>query len=384
MKFRHKVVFRLLKYPFKLFLYLKYNFKAIDYPLEDKPYFILSNHLTTLDPFMLSCSFNRPIYFVCSKDLYTSKFGKLITYLVRPIYKNKNVHEMGPIKECIKAAKDNATVCIFPEGNRSYDGSICFIDKSIAKMAKLMKVDLVIYNIVGGYGIDPRWSYKSRRGKSYGMVREVIPYEKVKSMDVDELYEKILSSLNVEVDHSIQYKSKRSAEGLERVLYVCPVCGKVQTITTSKDQIICESCNLTVKYTSNLLLESSDYRFTFKTVKEWYDFQLDYVKNYQLNNDDIYTDEVALYDVEENQKILIYEGKMVLNKDSFKFTSSDIVINLTDVFSSTVLGKNKLNIYLDNKTYQIKGKKYFNALKYMQMYFHIKHQEEGESEYFGM
>lgn len=383
-KFRHKVVFRLLKYPFKLFLFLKYNFKAIDYPLEDKPYFILSNHLTTLDPFMLSCSFNRPIYFVCSKDLYTSKFGKLITYLVQPIYKNKNVHEIGPIKECIKACKENATVCVFPEGNRSYDGNICFIDKSIAKMAKLMKVDLVIYNIVGGYGIDPRWSYKSRRGKSYGMVREVIPYEQVKTMDTEALYEKIISLLNVEIDHSITYKSKNAAEGLERVFYLCPVCGHTQTIKTRKNKIMCENCDLTVQYNSNLLFESQKGNFRFKTVKDWWDYQLDYVKNYKLNDEVIYTDEMMLYEVNDNKKILIYKGKMTFSKNSFKFCSSDIVINVTDVFSSTVLGKNKLNIYLNDKTYQIKGNNSFNALKYMQMYYHIKHQEEGDSEYFGM
>ena len=44
MKKRHKVVFTVLKYPFKLFFKVKYNFKPIKYKLEKKPYLILSNH----------------------------------------------------------------------------------------------------------------------------------------------------------------------------------------------------------------------------------------------------------------------------------------------------------------------------------------------------
>ena len=38
----------------------------------------------------------------------------------------------------------------------------------------------------------------------------------------------------------------------------------------------------------------------------------------------------------------------------------------------TVLGKNKLNIYHDQKVYQLKGDKRFNALKYMNIFYRHK------------
>ena len=35
---------------------------------------------------------------------------------------------------------------------------------------------------------------------------------------------------------------------------------------------------------------------------------------------------------------------------------------------ATVLGRNKLNLYIDGKTYQFSGDKHFNAVKYLNLY----------------
>ena len=55
------------------------------------------------------------------------------------------------------------------------------------------------------------------------------------------------------------------------------------------------------------------------------------------------------------------------------------VFSLDEVSAVTVLGKNKLNVYLDNnkKVYQVKGNKRFNALKYVQFYHHYKNIKAG-------
>ena len=108
MKKRHKVVFTVLKYQFKLFFKVKYNFKPIKYKLEKKPYLILSNHLGILDPFFVAASFSRPVYYIATADLFSTKYGKIINYLVAPIPKNKNVKELGPIKDCVKIVKEGS------------------------------------------------------------------------------------------------------------------------------------------------------------------------------------------------------------------------------------------------------------------------------------
>ncbi len=326
---------------------------------------------------MLAASFSRPIYFMANADLFSSKYGKLINYLVAPIPKNKNVKELGPIKDCIRIVKEGGTIGVFPEGNRSYDGNLCYMDSSIAKLAKMLKIDLVIYNIHGGYGIDPRWCYKARRGKSFGKVKKVISKEEIAEMSVDELFELIKQELSVpQVPTEDIYINKNSALGLERVLYFCPVCGKIQTIVTDKNKVKCTSCGLEVEYMNNLEFMSNDPNFKFKYVKDWYKYQLNWIKEYNIESeDDIFTDSLTLYVVsfKKRPKELL-TGQLTMTKDKLIFTSNELKkeFALIDIQDMTVLGKNKLNFYINGETYQIKGDKTLNVLKYMHMYYNIK------------
>ena len=50
------------------------------------------------------------------------------------------------------------------------------------------------------------------------------------------------------------------------------------------------------------------------------------------------------------------------------------------IHSITVLGKNKLNIYTDDQVFQLKGGKSFNALKYVNIYFHYHNLKKGEKD----
>ena len=49
-----------------------------------------------------------------------------------------------------------------------------------------------------------------------------------------------------------------------------------------------------------------------------------------------------------------------------------------DISSLAVLGKNKLNIYLGKRVFQLKGDKRFNALKYVHVFYRYKQILKGE------
>ncbi|MBQ8292473.1 MAG: 1-acyl-sn-glycerol-3-phosphate acyltransferase [Bacilli bacterium] len=389
-KNRHKFVFKFLKGPFVLFFKLKYNFKAVKYKLEKKPYLILSNHLTTLDPFMVAASFSRPIYYMANADLFSNRFGKIIEFLVKPIPKNKNVKELGPIKDCLRIVKEGGTIGVFPEGNRSYSGELCYISDAIAKLVKLLKIDVVLYNIHGGYGIDPRWGYKARRGRSYGCVKRILTKEEIATLSTEELFAIIKEELTVpQVPSTIKYKNRNNALGLERVLYLCPVCGKVQTIETHKNNIKCTSCGLDVKYNEYLEFESNNEAFKFKYVKDWYNHQVDYIKNFDISTEGvIFEDNITLYRVPNGVRpIAIMSGKIQMDNLGFSFVNEEqkMRFEIKDISDITVLGRHKLNFFMDKEIYQIKGDKTLNVLKYMHMYYHIKNTNtESADEFLGM
>lgn len=146
-KKRHARVFAFLRVVMAPFFRLKYNYKAIPAPIKSGPCLILNNHQATMDPFFVAKSFKFPLYFFASDDLFNLKVSPLINYLVHPIPKSKSLSDLNAVRTALKVFKEGGAVSISPEGNRTLSGRQWEMDDSIAKLVKLSKVPLVLYNL---------------------------------------------------------------------------------------------------------------------------------------------------------------------------------------------------------------------------------------------
>lgn len=382
-KKRHKVIVAILRPFFKLYFKLKYRCVFDKEKCDKEGSLILANHTTTMDPFLVGMVFDKNLYYMASMDLFEHKFtGKLIKFLVNPIPKEKsNKGDIAAIKNCIKVSKEKGNICIFPEGNRTLSGELGNIDYSIVKLVKLLKKPLILVNIIGGFGTDPRWGSKIRKGKMQVKVVKKYSYEEYKDMDNDELYNLIKESLYVDdYNTSTLYKSKNKAEYLERVVYICPICGKYHTLRSHKDYIYCSACNLKVKYSEDLTFSSENKDFKFKYLKDWYNYQLDIIKNKEYKAECIYENDIEVYEPRlYKSKKFIGEGKMKLysNKLLLELTKENVELNFEDISGMTLLGKKKMNIYHKDKTYQVFKDERLNLLKYMHLYYELKNRKEG-------
>ena len=79
----------------------------------------------------------------------------------------------------------------------------------------------------------------------------------------------------------------------------------------------------------------------------------------------------SMWNVVNNAMISLYGNRVVIDNTSLTFDS---------IHSLTVLGKNKLNIYTEDQVFQLKGSKSFNALKYVNIYFHYQNTKKGDVE----
>ena len=88
-------------------------------------------------------------------------------------------------------------------------------------------------------------------------------------------------------------------------------------------------------------------------------------------------------------EVIVYKRKNIIKKDAeIKLYGNRIVIDegletsivfpFEEVSAVSVLGRNKLNIYHDKKVYQLKSDKHFNALKYVNIYYHYKNVSKGD------
>ena len=254
---------------------------------------------------------------------------------------------------------------MFPEGNRAYAEFQFPIDDSIAKL-RHYNVPFVLFNLHGGTGINPRFGSKIRKGKFYGEVKKVITPDEYKDYSDEEFANIIRENLRVyDSDSGEKYKSKTRAEYLEREFFVCPKCGHKESLVSHGAYIKCQECGLEVEYTEDLHLRSDDKDFKFNRMLDWYEYQKQWVRDYQVKDDEvIFSDkEVELTTRNPYHPVeFISKGEMKLTKDSLSI--GDKVFAVKDIEVISPLKGNRLLFSVNDCSYHIQGHDRFNPLKY--------------------
>ncbi len=394
---RHRIVTAIASAVLTPYCRLKYGIRIEKFKeQEERQYLILYNHQTAFDQFFVGISFNgRPIYYMATEDIFSIGWvSKLLCWLVAPIPIRKQTTDIKAVKICFRIAKEGGTICIAPEGNRTYSGKTEYMNPAIGSMAKKMKMPIVLYRIEGGYGVQPRWSDVIRKGKMRAFVSRVIEPEEYASMTADELYEEIEKGLSVnEASVDGTFYHKKRAEYLERAIYVCPYCG-VSVFESHDDTVECKICGRKISYGLTKELKGVGFEFPFRFVNEWYEYQKDFINHLDIRpyfdtpmyQDEAKVSEVILYEkkqpLREQAKITLYGDRVVFDEGEAK----ELVMHFDDVAAISVLGKNKSNIYYEDHVYQLKGGVRFNALKYVNLYYHYKNvtKENKNGEFLGV
>ncbi len=387
-KKRHKFYFSVAR-PIAWILAKKYHYTTKPKKMKKgEQYLILANHQGFLDPVFLALSFKAPVYMMATDSMFTTKwYSRLMMHCFAPIKKRKGIADISCIRTAMQIAKEGGNVALFPEANRAWCDFQFYIDKSICKLVRMLNLPVILFNFQGGYGVNPRWSSNIRKGSHKGVIREILTLEQIDSMTNDQLYNYIVEKLKViDSDSGQLYKSDKKAEYLERQLFVCPECHSVSTLVSSGNTIHCTHCNLQVNYGENLLLTSENKNFHFKKVVDWYKFQQEFVKNYQVEpNKVIVQDEnVELYDKTTENRILCATGKMSL--DSQKIQIDNFSIDLKDITSATAINGTRMILNTEEKSYYVIGNERFNGIKYL-LFFNIlcpQISKHGGDKYYGL
>lgn len=375
---------------------LKYGVKADRFTKQgDRAYLILMNHQTPFDQFFVGMSFKGAVYYLATEDIFSmGAISSIIRWAVAPIPIKKQTTDASAVMTCLRVAKEGGTIAIAPEGNRTYSGKTEYINPAIAALARKMKLPIALYRIVGGYGVQPRWSDKVRKGKMHAYVSRVIEPEEYKNLTNSELYELIKDGLYVnEGIADGKFKSARRAEYLERAMYVCPYCG-LSEFESHGNVTGCLKCGRQIEYGEDKRLRGIGFEFPFEFVTQWYDYQKAFVNKFDTTQhtlSPLYRDTASL------SEVIIKKRKLPLRKACTVTLYGDriavdegcehpLIFHFDKLSAVTVLGRNKLNIYFGNAVYQFKGSKRFNALKYVNIYYRHKNICRGnnDAEFLGL
>lgn len=386
-KWRHLAVRNIAYCIVRPYVHFKYGIKIERYREQEKrPYLILLNHQTPFDQFFVGMTLKGRVYYMATEDIFSNGWiSKVIKYLVAPIPIKKQTTDIRAILNCLKVAKEGGSICIAPEGNRTYSGRTEYMNPSIVALARKLGMPILLYRIDGGYGSEPRWSDVVRKGPIRVYCHRAIQPEEYAEMTDAELFAAISEALYVdETLDSREYRHKKLAEYLERAIYYCPYCG-LSELESNGDIIKCKKCGREIRYLPNKTLEGVGFEFPYTHVADWYDAQKDFMNSLDVTafgSSAIYTDRARI------SEVIVYDRKVPLSKDAeiticgdritARGDGIDLEFPFDETTAVTVLGKNKANIYHGGKIYQLKGSKRFNALKYVHIYHRYKNIIKGD------
>lgn len=239
------------------------------------PYLVLANHTCFGDAVGLCATFKEPLHIVAASAVGGKDDPKGFDKMLGLIPIDKAGNDLKAVRHMLEIAKRGESIGLYPEGNKTIDGSMLPVDMSIAKLAKKMGIKIVLFRTESGYAKKPKWAYHARRGTIEGKVTDIIEPKEVASMEISDLYDRILAGISYDAKQNERaFKGPSMAKGIGRMLYYCPKCGLMTTWRTKGAQFWCNECG--ERYTLNAKGGVDGYQFAY--VSDWNDWQKEMVR----------------------------------------------------------------------------------------------------------
>ncbi len=288
-----------------------------------EPFIVVSNHVSAFDPIFVTGTFRRQIYYMASELTFSKGLiSRLLVWAFSPIPKSKGQTDVGSVKMMIKTSNEGGNIGVFLEGDSTITGTVSDIPTGIGKLVKMLKRPLIIYNFHGGYLSNPRWSSAKRKKRRVsGEIKQILTYDDYKDLSVDEINTLVNESISVnayEDGDNFAFTGKRNAEGLGRLLWMCPHCGGVNTLRAKGNTFNCTACDFTSIYNSHGYLESSKFSAPKNLVELDETNKLAY-QDYILAHPDYELSESGRFlEVFRKRRRRFGEAKITLSKEGLK------------------------------------------------------------------
>jgi 1-acyl-sn-glycerol-3-phosphate acyltransferase len=247
------------------------------------PVIVLANHPSYLDPVLVAMTLNdRRINFLTTQVFFRNHWiGKLLRK-VGAIPKIQFRSDSRALKAMLTVLARCGTLSIFPEGQRSIDGTMSFFDEAIAKLIRKTKSAVVIVHIDGAYLSWPRWSNSwFRRGRIDVRSELLMTGEVSARTDVAEIQSQIVEALRYQDydwqrQEKVRFKSSRPADGLHQILHQCPSCLRELAMRSERRTLHCCYCGYAARMDDFGFLNPTNLdRIVYSDARTWHLWQQD-------------------------------------------------------------------------------------------------------------
>ncbi len=244
------------------------------------PFIVFGNHQAFMD-FLVT-----PLALFPYRANYISElegfeyYGGWLYRQVGALGTRKFVDDMALIKNIINVVKRGDIIVIYPEARYCNAGTSTIIPDSVGKLCKILNVPVVTLNMKGNYLRSPIWNTKVRKqARLSAEIRCIYSADEVRRASAEEINNNIRKAIAFD-EYEYQLKNKISithperAEGLEAVLYKCPVCKSEFKIVSKGATLTCTGCNTKWEMDNYGRLNAlNNESFTLTHIPDFYEWQ---------------------------------------------------------------------------------------------------------------
>lgn len=240
---------------------------------QNKTFILIANHSDAADPGYEMEAVNRYIRYVSSDHAVRMKMGWIFKYIGGVIVKHRDKPSSVLTNDIIRNVRAGIPVGLHAEGAMTVNGQTGYISPNTGKLVKDSGAALITYRFVGGYLRKPRWADTARKGPITGhFVGEYSP-EELSKLTADEITEIIrrdtyVNAYEEQRKNPENYDGENLAECVERILYMCPKCGKVGTLH-SKGNILACDCGYKVEMKADGFFHDMGEGLIHDNVLDW-------------------------------------------------------------------------------------------------------------------
>ena len=264
------------------------------------PYMMLSNHMYFID-FELAAmgTGGHRVNNVVSIDGYYRR--PWLMELIGAICTRKYTMDIHLVKSINKVLKRGDVLSMYPEARDSPCGVLSYMPDSLGKLVKMNKVPVVTVVHHGNHLHSPFWNFrKKRKVPLHTTMTQLLTAEQVKSMTVEEINAALREGLfyddyKYQKDNGILITEPYRAEGLHKVLYQCPACGKEHEMATEGTQLYCRACGKRWNLNEDGTLSALSGETEFSHVPDWFLWERDQVEAQIAAGTYSFEDEVEVF-----------------------------------------------------------------------------------------
>lgn len=299
--------------------------------LTGRPVMILADHAST-DSYiyaLLGWPYHQPNVVMGYHNIMRKGLFRLLLS-VGVIPKRLYTPDVSAVRSMLRLKKQGASFMLFPEGIQSMAGTTMPTDPAAMGLVKKLGLPTVLCRGYGAYLNRPRFDSSYRNGPMEFTYELLFTEDELKEKSEEELYEKYLSRFRYNDfawnrEHGNAYRGKHeNAYGLDKILFICPACGKRFSLRVEGRDIVC-SCGNRVRVGETYALTPAEGSFLpFRGIDEWFSFQRAAVRG-DIESESFslsYPAEYRTLDQErlgDDRTVHLGEGRVTITRELFRY-----------------------------------------------------------------